>query len=62
MCRSSTGSEIYDLAWSPDGTFFVTGSMDNVARIYNATNGMIWDTDKTVISYAHWKQAKRFGK
>lgn len=39
MCRSSTGSEIYDLAWSPDGMFFVTGSMDNVARIYNATNG-----------------------
>lgn len=39
MCRSSSGSEIYDLAWSPDGTFFVTGSMDNVARIYNATNG-----------------------
>ena len=39
MCRSSTGSEIYDLAWSPDGTYFVTGSMDNVARIYNATTG-----------------------
>ena len=39
MCRSSSGSEIYDLAWSPDGTFFVTGSMDNVARIYNASNG-----------------------
>lgn len=38
MCRSS-GSEIYDLAWSPDGTFFITGSMDNVARIYNAHNG-----------------------
>jgi chromatin assembly factor 1 subunit B len=40
MCRSSSGSEIYDLAWSPDGTFFVTGSMDNVARIYNASTGM----------------------
>ncbi|KAI7669638.1 WD40 repeat-like protein, partial [Hortaea werneckii] len=39
MCRSSSGSEIYDLAWSPDGQFFITGSMDNVARIYNATNG-----------------------
>lgn len=38
MCRSS-GSEIYDLAWSPDGVFFITGSMDNVARIYNAQNG-----------------------
>lgn len=39
MCRSS-GSEIYDLAWSPDGVFFITGSMDNVARIYNAQTGM----------------------
>lgn len=40
MCRSNSGSEIYDLAWSPDGVFFITGSMDNVARIYNASNGM----------------------
>lgn len=39
MCRSSSGSEIYDLAWSPCGTYFVTGSMDNVARIYKAENG-----------------------
>ena len=38
MCRSS-GSEIYDLAWSPDGVFFITGSMDNIARIYNAQSG-----------------------
>jgi chromatin assembly factor 1 subunit B len=42
MCRSSSGSEIYDLAWSPDGMFFITGSMDNVARIYSATNGKPW--------------------
>ena len=39
MCRSS-GAEIYDLAWSPDGVFFITGSMDNVARIYNASTGI----------------------
>jgi chromatin assembly factor 1 subunit B len=38
MCRS-LGSEIYDLAWSPDGVYFITGSMDNIARIYNAQNG-----------------------
>jgi chromatin assembly factor 1 subunit B len=38
MCRSS-GAEIYDLAWSPDGVFIMTGSMDNIARIYNAQNG-----------------------
>jgi chromatin assembly factor 1 subunit B len=40
MCRSS-GAEIYDLAWSPDGVYFITGSMDNVARIYNAQTGML---------------------
>lgn len=34
-----TGSEIYDLAWSPDATYFIIGSMDNVARIYNAGTG-----------------------
>ncbi|KAK5130305.1 hypothetical protein LTR08_002229 [Meristemomyces frigidus] len=39
MCRSTSGAEIYDLAWSPDGMFFITGSMDNVARIYSASNG-----------------------
>ncbi|TKA69481.1 hypothetical protein B0A55_08947 [Friedmanniomyces simplex] len=39
MCRSGAGLEIYDLAWSPDGMFFITGSMDNVARIHNASSG-----------------------
>lgn len=34
-----TGSEIYDLAWSPDATYFMIGSMDNVTRIYNAGTG-----------------------
>lgn len=38
MCRSS-GAEIYDLAWSPDGVYFIIGSMDNIARIYNAQTG-----------------------
>ena len=38
MCRSS-GAEIYDLAWSPDGAYFIIGSMDNIARIYNAATG-----------------------
>jgi chromatin assembly factor 1 subunit B len=38
MCRSM-GTEIYDLAWSPDAAFFITGSMDNVARIYNSHTG-----------------------
>lgn len=40
MCRSSTGAEIYDLAWSPDGVFLITGGVDNTARIFNAQTGM----------------------
>ena len=43
MCRSS-GAEIYDLAWSPDGQYFIIGSMDNVARIYSAGTGVFTPT------------------
>jgi chromatin assembly factor 1 subunit B len=38
---SPIATEVYDLAWSPDGSFFITGSMDNIARIYNSTTGML---------------------
>jgi WD40 repeat protein len=40
MHRTS-GAEIYDLAWSPDGSHFIIGSMDNVARIYSTAGGML---------------------
>jgi chromatin assembly factor 1 subunit B len=40
MCGAMM-AEIYDLAWSPDGSFFITGSMDNIARIYSASTGML---------------------
>ncbi|KAF2172390.1 hypothetical protein M409DRAFT_63095 [Zasmidium cellare ATCC 36951] len=53
MCRSSSGSEIYDLAWSPDGMFFITGSMDNVARIYNANTGQ---TVRQIAEHNHYVQ------
>lgn len=58
MCRSS-GAEIYDLAWSPDGVFIMTGSMDNIARIYNAQNGRfslgsIFSVRKLTGSQAKW--------
>ncbi|KAK5943022.1 Chromatin assembly factor 1 subunit [Knufia obscura] len=39
MCRTSTGAEIYDLAWSPDGRYFITGAMDNTARIFDSHSG-----------------------
>ncbi|EPS30267.1 hypothetical protein PDE_05218 [Penicillium oxalicum 114-2] len=52
MCRSS-GAEIYDLAWSPDGVFIITGSMDNVARIYNAQNGQMV---RQIAEHSHYVQ------
>ena len=58
MCRSS-GSEIYDLAWSPDGVFFVTGSMDNIARVYNASTGTM-SLDYTSHHFTHPSQVKWF--
>ncbi|KAG7663729.1 CAC2 [[Candida] subhashii] len=35
--RSST-SEIMDLCWSPSGEYIVTGSMDNILRVYQLEN------------------------
>lgn len=39
MIRTTSGAEIYDLAWSPDGMYFITGGMDNTTRIFNAHTG-----------------------
>ncbi|KAI1375362.1 WD40 repeat-like protein [Hypoxylon crocopeplum] len=48
-----TGSEIYDLAWSPDATYFIIGSMDNVARIYNAGTGVLI---RQIAEHSHYVQ------
>lgn len=52
MCRSS-GAEIYDVAWSPDGVFIITGSMDNIARIYNAQTGQMV---RQIAEHSHYVQ------
>ncbi|KAJ9151904.1 WD40 repeat-like protein [Pleurostoma richardsiae] len=52
MCRSS-GAEIYDLAWSPDGSYFIIGSMDNIARIYNAATGTLV---RQIAEHSHYVQ------
>ncbi|KAG6061850.1 hypothetical protein E4U32_002786 [Claviceps aff. humidiphila group G2b] len=52
MCRSS-GAEIYDLAWSPDATHFIIGSMDNIARIYNANSGTLV---RQIAEHSHYVQ------
>ncbi|SPJ75019.1 related to chromatin assembly complex, subunit p60 [Fusarium torulosum] len=52
MCRSS-GAEIYDLAWSPDGVYFMIGSMDNIARIYNAQTGTLV---RQIAEHSHYVQ------
>ncbi|KAI1259516.1 WD40 repeat-like protein [Xylariaceae sp. FL1019] len=48
-----TNSEIYDLAWSPDAAYFIVGSMDNVARIYNASSGMLV---RQIAEHSHYVQ------
>ncbi|KAL6876550.1 WD40 repeat-like protein [Trichoderma novae-zelandiae] len=52
MCRSS-GAEIYDLAWSPDSVYFIIGSMDNIARIYNASSGTLV---RQIAEHSHYVQ------
>ncbi|KAF2834288.1 WD40 repeat-like protein [Patellaria atrata CBS 101060] len=53
MCRSNTSCEIYDLAWAPDGKFFMTGSTDNVTRIYDAHTGQ---TVRQIAEHNHFVQ------
>jgi chromatin assembly factor 1 subunit B len=31
--------QVYDLAWSPTGEYIITGSTDNVARIFLVSEG-----------------------
>lgn len=40
MMRGSL-SDIYDLAWSPDGRYIISGSIDNTARIWDVRDGML---------------------
>ncbi|SCU89058.1 LAME_0E02080g1_1 [Lachancea meyersii CBS 8951] len=65
--RSSSAagsSEIYDLAWSPDGKFVATGSMDNSVRVFDVAGescvaiaadhnhyvqGIVWDPQNEFI-------------
>ncbi|KAI0018565.1 WD40 repeat-like protein [Xylariomycetidae sp. FL0641] len=49
----TNGSEIYDLAWSPDAQFFIIGCMDNVARIYNAATGAVV---RQIAEHSHFVQ------
>lgn len=51
-CRSST-SEIYDLAWSPDSKKVLTGSMDNITRIYDVVTGQ---QIKQILEHNHYVQ------
>ena len=54
MVRTTSGAEIYDLAWSPDGQYFITGGMDNTARIFNAHSGK-----HSLRPHQHWLIAHR---
>jgi len=51
-CRSVSNSEIYDLAWSPDGQYLITGSMDNIARIFHEDGNCI----RQIVEHSHYVQ------
>ncbi|RMD43932.1 hypothetical protein DV735_g1214, partial [Chaetothyriales sp. CBS 134920] len=53
MIRTPSGAQIYDLAWSPDGVYFITGGMDNTARIYNAQTGAMI---RQIAEHSHYVQ------
>jgi len=36
---SCTTMQVYDLAWSPTGEYIISGSTDNVARIFLVSEG-----------------------
>ncbi|KAL8277117.1 hypothetical protein RQP46_010445 [Phenoliferia psychrophenolica] len=44
MLRTTAGGEIYDLAWSPDGTYILAGSVDHTANIYDVSSGHLVHT------------------
>ncbi|KAK4048467.1 Chromatin assembly factor 1 subunit [Microbotryomycetes sp. JL221] len=44
MCRTKQGSEIYDLAFSPDGKRIMTGSVDHMAHIFDVATGQLIHT------------------
>ena len=37
--RSNSGSEIYDLAWSPDNRYIAVACMDNCVRVFDVESG-----------------------
>ncbi len=39
--RSAAETAAYDAAWSPDGRFILTGSLDGVARVWDAASGEV---------------------
>lgn len=49
----NTNLEIYDIAWSPDGRYVATGSMDNITKIYNVQLGQ---KHTELADHAHYVQ------
>ena len=43
-------ADIYDLSWSPDGQFLVSGSIDNTARIWDVQAGKHFSIDTLNVS------------
>jgi chromatin assembly factor 1 subunit B len=56
ILNSGHNKEIYDLAWSPCGNYFITASIDNTARVWSLTESMknqlySKEKDKSTLTY-----------
>lgn len=51
-----TNKHVYDLAWSPDGEFFIAGSTDNTATIWKASSG------ESLVLGTMWRYANHLGE
>lgn len=55
--RRAHASEVYDLAWSPDGMRIAAATMDNAAYVWDVTNGKkiaVWQHHKGYVQGVAW--------
>ena len=60
LSSSCTTMQVYDLAWSPTGEYIISGSTDNVARIFLVSEGNGTSSRVTADKYSRVLQGNAF--